>query len=85
MKNRGAAELRRFAGWGFAGCACSFRNKIFVPSSQVTTFFLATALKMLSTVSLRALLLVVLSLSSTPEPSLLVWLWSFTELQQGVP
>ena len=42
--------------------------------SLVTTFFLATALRMLSTVSLRTLLLVVRSLSSTPEPKLLVWL-----------
>ena len=26
-----AAELRRFAGWGFAGCACISRIKIFRP------------------------------------------------------
>ena len=46
----------------------------FVLFQLVTTFFLATALRMLSTVSLRTLLLVVRSLSSTPEPKLLVWL-----------
>ena len=50
--------------------------KFSVPFSQVTTLFLATALKMLSTLSLRALLLAVLSLSSTPEPKLLDCLWS---------
>ena len=49
-------------------------SKFSVPLSLVTTFFLATALRMLSTVSLRTLLLVVRSLSSTPEPKLLVWL-----------
>ena len=54
---------------------CLFpESKFSVPLSQVTTFFLATALRMLSTVSLRTLLLVVRSLSSTPEPKLLVWL-----------
>ena len=26
-----AAELRRFAGWGFAGCACISRLEIFCP------------------------------------------------------
>ena len=41
---------------------------------RATTLFLATALRMLSTVSLRTLLLAVRSLSSTPEPKLLVWL-----------
>ena len=49
-------------------------SKFSVPLSLVTTFFLATALRMLSTVSLRTLLLVVRLLSSTPEPKLLVWL-----------
>ena len=49
-------------------------SKFSVPLSLVTTFFLATALRMLSTVSLRTLLLVVRSLSSSPEPNLLVWL-----------
>ena len=61
----------------FAGCACNSRNKEMppiCPLSLVTTFFLATALRMLSTVSLRTLLLVVRSLSSSPEPNLLVWL-----------
>ena len=77
--------LGRFAGQrGFAGCACNSRNKEMppiCPLSLVTTFFLAAALRMLSTVSLRTLLLVVRSLSSSPEPNLLVWLWGFTELQ----
>ena len=40
--------------------------------ADTTTLFLATALMMVYTASLRALLLVVLSLSSTSEPNLLV-------------